>query len=223
MLNIKNIQALRGRQSFQFSWTGVPKNLTTILGPSGAGKSTFLDLIAGFTPAHSGKILFKNQDITSKKPADRPVTTLFQQDNLFMHLSVYDNLALGLCPRGKLSSPQKTHLRSIATELGISECLLAYPSQLSGGQQQRVALTRCLARQSPILLLDEPLNGLDPENRIKLCQLIRKITTDYNLYTFFVTHQLDDIAPFTDTVAYIKAGKISASGPIQDFYTQKTT
>ena len=195
MLNIKDIQVARGQQTFDFSWTQRPGTLTTVLGDSGAGKSTFLDLIAGFLPAKSGHILFENQDITHQKPAFRPVTTLFQNHNLFMHLSVYDNIALGLSPCGKLSPEEKEKVRALATELGISKYLLSYPDKLSGGQQQRVALTRCLARQAPILLLDEPLNGLDPQNRRKLCQLIRKITTDYNLYTLLVTHQLDDIAP----------------------------
>lgn len=136
-----------------------------VLGPSGAGKSTLLNLIAGFLPPASGSIDIDGQPHTHTPPARRPVSMLFQENNLFNHLTIRQNIALGMHPGLKLNAEQTAHLRAIAEQMGIDAMLERLPGELSGGQRQRAALARCLVRKQPVLLLDEPFSALDPALR----------------------------------------------------------
>ena len=165
-----------------------------ILGPSGAGKSTLLSLVAGFLAPVSGQILLNGADHSMTPPAKRPVSMLFQENNLFSHLTVRQNMGLGLHPGLKLSAQQKRELEDIARQVGLADCLDRLPSQLSGGQRQRVALARCLLRSQPILLLDEPFSALDPALRSEMLSLLDKVCGQRNLTLLMVSHNLDDAA-----------------------------
>ncbi len=131
-----------------------------LVGTSGSGKTTLLQIVAGFTFAESGRVLLNGKDHSTSLPYRRPVSMLFQENNLFEHLSVAENMGLGLQPNLKLSDEQQTEIQAIATNVGLKDYLSRMPSQLSGGQRQRVALARCLLRNQPILLLDEPFSAL---------------------------------------------------------------
>ena len=127
-----------------------------VVGASGAGKSTLLNLIAGFEYADSGEIWLNGKNHSKNPPHLRPVSMLFQENNLFMHLTVQQNIALGLQPNLKLNPQQNEQVKQVADAVGLGEFLTRLPTQLSGGQKQRIALARCLLRDQPILLLDEP-------------------------------------------------------------------
>jgi len=186
-----------------------------ILGPSGAGKSTMLSLVAGFLAPVSGQILLNGDDHSATPPARRPVSMLFQENNLFSHLTVRQNMGLGLHPGLKLSAQQKQDLEEIARQVGLSECLDRLPSQLSGGQRQRVALARCLLRSQPILLLDEPFSALDPALRSEMLSLLDKVCGQRNLTLLMVSHNLDDAARIAPRTLLVVDGRIFYDGPTQ--------
>jgi len=186
-----------------------------ILGPSGAGKSTMLSLVAGFLAPVSGQILLNGDDHSVTPPARRPVSMLFQENNLFSHLTVRQNMGLGLHPGLKLSAQQKRDLEEIARQVGLSDCLDRLPSQLSGGQRQRVALARCLLRSQPILLLDEPFSALDPALRNEMLNLLDKVCGQRNLTLLMVSHNLDDAARIAPRTLLVVDGRIFYDGPTQ--------
>lgn len=179
-----------------------------IVGESGSGKSTLLNLIAGFELAQQGKLWLNGEDHFATEPAKRPVSMLFQEHNLFPHLSVKQNIGLGLVPSLKLSATQLAQIEQISQQMGIDSLLERRADQLSGGQKQRVALARTLLQNKPILLLDEPFSALDPKRREELQQLVVQICQQRELTMLMVTHQLDEVRHLVNAVAYVEQGKI---------------
>lgn len=151
----------------------VPKGqCLAIQGPSGSGKSTLLSLIAGFLSPDEGQIFWDQRPIHTLYPWQRPVTSVFQEHNLFEHLDVFSNIGLGIHPGLKLTPNQRKAIDSGLERTGLAGFGARMPGELSGGQRQRVALLRALLRQQPILLLDEPMTGLDPETRAILYDMV---------------------------------------------------
>ena len=179
-----------------------------IIGESGAGKSTLLNLIAGFETPASGQILLNDCDHTQTQPAERPVSMLFQDNNLFPHLTVAQNIGLALAPSLSLNATQQQQVREIAEKMGIEPLLSRRADQLSGGQKQRVALARTLLRDKPILLLDEPFSALDPIRRHELQQFILAICVERNLTLLMVTHQLEETKNLFTRVVEIREGQV---------------
>ena len=194
--------------SYRFSLDVNQGQIVGILGESGSGKSTMLDLIAGFLEADAGSVMLDSEMLLDKPIEKRPITILFQQHNLFEHLSVEKNILLGIDPRGKATPEALQKITQILKEMKLSEHRDKLPSALSGGQQQRVALARALLRRQPILLLDEPFSGLDRETRLEMLTLVRSITTQHRLYTIMVTHELEDCALIADKVYKMNDGTL---------------
>jgi len=192
-----------------------------ILGPSGAGKSTLLALIAGFLMADKGTVMLDGINHTNTPPSKRPVSMLFQENNLFSHLSIEQNLGLGLDAGLRLNRTQKQRLHEIAQRVGIINCLPRLPSQLSGGQRQRAALARCLLRHQPILLLDEPFSALDPALRGEMLQLLEQVCSEQNLTLLMVSHNLDDAARIASRTLLIADGRFAYDGSTQDLLDGK--
>ena len=176
-----------------------------LIGPSGSGKTTLLYLMAGFAFADNGRIFLNGKDHTRTLPHQRPVSMLFQENNLFEHLSVAENMGLGLRPNLKLSRKQQEDLHSIARSVGLQNYLSRMPSQLSGGQKQRVALARCLLRDQPILLLDEPFSALDKPLRQEMLALLEDMYQQKKLTIIMVTHQPEELNGFASR--FIRLGK----------------
>ncbi|WP_392564148.1 thiamine ABC transporter ATP-binding protein ThiQ [Orbus wheelerorum] len=222
MIELNEVVYLYDSEKMLFNFTAEQGEFITILGPSGAGKSTLLSLIAGFVIPRSGKILLNNQDETNTAPSKRPVSMLFQDNNLFTHLTVEQNLALGLSPSLKLTPLQQQQLMLIAKRIGLEAYLSTYPTQLSGGQKQRVAIGRCLLQHRPILLLDEPFSSLDPKLKKEMFELLYQIQQEYQLTILMVTHQLDDIATSNNRCLVIVEGKIVFDGNYQQLQSHTT-
>ena len=180
-----------------------------IVGPSGAGKSTLLNLIAGFVLPTQGKIWLNSENYTRSAPYERPVSMLFQENNLFPHLTVQQNLALGLKTSLKLTALEQDQIERVADAVGLTSFLSRLPNSLSGGQKQRVALARCLLRDKPILLLDEPFSALDPELRMDMLNLIDELCHSKNLTLLLVTHQPSELTGKVDRMLRIENGRIS--------------
>ena len=181
-----------------------------IIGPSGAGKSTLLNLIAGFVLPTQGNIWLNGENHTRSAPYERPVSMLFQENNLFPHLTVQQNLALGLKTSLKLTALEQDQIEQVADAVGLTSFLSRLPNSLSGGQKQRVALARCLLRDKPILLLDEPFSALDPELRLDMLNLIDELCHSKNLTLLLVTHQPSELMGKVDRMLRIENGRISA-------------
>ncbi len=178
-----------------------------IIGASGNGKSTLLDLISGFLTPISGDITNDDKNISNLMPEKRPITILFQNYNLFEHLSVEKNILLGIENINRKNDAEK--IDEILKEVGLEEYKKKIASSLSGGQQQRVALARALLRNKPILLLDEPFTGLDFQTRTTMLKLVKKITKTKQICTIMVTHDSSDCDKIADKVYEVKNGKLT--------------
>ncbi|WGE52174.1 thiamine ABC transporter ATP-binding protein [Actinobacillus equuli] len=187
----------------------VPKGQrVAVVGESGAGKSSLLNLIAGFEQPTSGQIWLNSCNHTATQVAERPVSMLFQDNNVFPHLTVEQNIGLALVASLKLNDAQLQQVQQIAQQMGIADLLKRRADQLSGGQKQRVALARTLLRKQPILLLDEPFSALDPKRREELQLLVADICQQAELTLLMVTHQLEESRALFDRVITVENGRI---------------
>lgn len=182
-----------------------------VIGHSGAGKSTLLNLIAGFEFAQSGEIWLNGMNHSKTQPHLRPVSMLFQDNNLFTHLTVEQNIALGLKPSLKLTALEQDQIKQAASAVGLSAFLTRMPATLSGGQRQRAAIARCLLRNQPILLLDEPFSALDPGLRMEMQRLLNRLCDEKKLTLMLVTHQPQELKQFIDRTVRVDNGKIISS------------
>ena len=185
-----------------------PDKIYAVVGPSGAGKSTFLNLISGFASISSGSIIWNGQEISNLPPAKRSVSILFQDNNLFPHLSVWRNLALAVTHWPKISRDNEEKLKAVMSEVGILGLENRKPSQLSGGQQSRVALARVLLQKNKILLLDEPFSALGPSLKDQMLELIKKIAKNKKLLVLMVTHEPADAKKVASQTLVVKGNKV---------------
>ena len=185
-----------------------PDKIYAVVGPSGAGKSTFLNLISGFASISRGTIIWNGQEISNLPPAKRSVSILFQDNNLFPHLSVWRNLALAVTHWPKISRDNEEKLKAVMSEVGILGLENRKPSQLSGGQQSRVALARVLLQKNKILLLDEPFSALGPSLKDQMLELIKKISKNKKLLVLMVTHDPADAKKVASQTLIIKDKKV---------------
>ena len=206
-IKLDNVKISHGKFSLQADFEIEKGKKIALLGPSGGGKSTLLSAIAGFKTPDSGRIFFENTDITSTPPAKRPIALLFQNHNLFPHLSVRNNIALGITTTLKLSLKEIETIDKALLRVGLDGLGNKMPSELSGGQQQRVALARCLIRKQPILCLDEPFAALGPALKKEMLDLVQEIAETTNATLLMVTHQPDDASYITDQTILIAEGK----------------
>ena len=185
-----------------------PEKIYAVVGPSGAGKSTFLNLISGFASISRGTIIWNGQEISNLPPAKRSVSILFQDNNLFPHLSVWRNLALAVTHWPKISRDNEEKLNAVMSEVGILGLENRKPSQLSGGQQSRVALARVLLQKNKILLLDEPFSALGPSLKDQMLELIKKIAKNKKLLVLMVTHEPADAKKVASQTLVVKDKKV---------------
>jgi len=186
--------------------------LVAVTGPSGSGKSTLLDLIAGFETPQSGRILIDGRDVTGDAPAVRPVSMLFQDNNLFAHLNAADNVGIGISPRLALTGNDRERVQAALTRVGLGDKARRLPRQLSGGERQRVALARAVVRDRPVLLLDEPFAALGPALRREMADLVSELRDERHLTVLLVTHEPTDVAGIASHVVFLDAGRVHAFG-----------
>jgi len=223
MLRLTDVTWLYQHLPMRFTLTVKAGEQIAILGPSGAGKSTLLNLIAGFLTPASGTLTIAGNDHTHTPPSQRPVSMLFQENNLFTHLTVQQNIGLGLNPGLKLNREQQQTLRQIAETMGLEELLDRLPEQLSGGQRQRVALARCLVREQPLLLLDEPFSALDPALRQEMLLLVQEVCRRQQLTLLMVSHSVEDAARIAERSLVVADGRIAWDGKTDDLLSGKSS
>ncbi len=199
----------------RFDATFAPGRITAILGPSGAGKTTLLNLVAGFLVPHEGRILFGEDDLACAEPAQRPVSMIFQENNLFAHLDVATNVALGIAPGGRFDATIRRRVSQALRWVGLQGYEQRLPATLSGGERQRVAIARALLRDRPVMLLDEPFAALDPSLRGEMAALLRRIHEQHGYTVLLVSHQPREAARLAEDFAFIDAGRITVQGKMR--------
>jgi thiamine transport system ATP-binding protein len=207
-----------GEASMAFDLTVEPASITAILGPSGSGKSTLLNLVAGFESPQSGRILIGGADVTDMSPAGRPVSMVFQENNLFAHLDVAANVGLGRSPALRLTADDRAAIAAALDETGLSGKEHRLPRELSGGERQRVALARVLVRDRPVLLLDEPFASLGPALRQDMLDLVKALHAERQMTILFVTHQPEDAGQIADSIVFLEDGHVAAAGETKKFF-----
>ena len=171
-----------------------------VIGPSGGGKSTLLAAVAGFVAPAAGRICWNGRDLTGLPPAERPVTLLFQDHNLFPHLTVARNVGLGLRPSLHLTQAEAGSVEQVLEAVGLGGYGARRPAQLSGGERSRVALARALLRDRPLLLLDEPFAALGPALRGEMLDLVDRLRRETGATLLMVTHEPRDTRISGETV-----------------------
>lgn len=183
-----------------------PAARAAVIGPSGAGKSTLLSVIAGFIPAESGRIRWQGADITNAAPGERPLSILFQDQNLFPHLTVGQNVGLGVRPDLKLSQDDRARVVRALDRVGLAGMDDRRPATLSGGQQGRVALARVLLRARPLMLLDEPFAALGPALKSEMLDLVAAIADETSATVLMVSHDPGDALRFAAETVVVADG-----------------
>ena len=188
-------------------------SVTAVMGASGSGKSTLLAAIAGFLVPASGRIRIDGRDVTGLAPGDRPLSILFQDQNLFPHLSVARNVGLGLRADLRLDAAQAAARDAVLARVGLAGMEDRLPRDLSGGQQSRAALARALLRRRPWLLLDEPFAALGPALRVEMLDLVQGVARDEGLSVLLVTHDPGDARRVAERTALVAGGALLAPAP----------
>jgi molybdate transport system ATP-binding protein len=194
----------------------VPPGITILFGASGSGKTTTLDCIAGLSFPDVGlisvgeKILFDSTKRISVPPSRRHVGYVFQDLALFPHFSVEKNVEYGLSKLSKIDRRQRS--ADILQSFRIADLTGRRPSEISGGERQRVALARSLVTDPCVLLLDEPLAGLDAATKARIIDDLRTWNRDHRIPILYVTHSREEVFALGERVAIVDGGKIIATG-----------
>jgi thiamine transport system ATP-binding protein len=187
--------------------------LCGLIGPSGGGKTTFLHAVAGFERPSAGRLTFDGRDLIPLAPSERPLSILFQEHNLFPHLTAAQNVGLGIDPRLRLDAEQRAAVEEALARVGLPGLGARRPAELSGGQRQRVAIARALVRQRPLMLLDEPFGGLDPGLRQEMIALIDTLRREEGLTVLLSIHTPEDLGGAADLMAFVADGRVLAAAP----------
>lgn len=194
--------------------------ILTLLGPSGCGKSTILRALGGFNEVDSGQILIDGQDVTTIVPEKRPTSMVFQGYNLWTHMTVFENLALGLKLRKLPKNVIKEKIQEMLIMLNLPDMGKKYPSQLSGGQQQRIAIGRSLLLEPAVLLLDEPYSALDAKIRVQMREELKRIQKETKVTVVFVTHDQEEALSLSNRIVVMDKGEIAQIGTPSEIYDQ---
>lgn len=213
MLQLDRVTITQDDFTLSADWTLPTGAQAAIIGPSGAGKSTLLSVIAGFLPPTGGRVLWQGQDLGPIPPGDRPLSILFQDQNLFPHLSLSQNLGLGLRPDLRLSRAEGKRVEEALARVGLAGMGARKPAQLSGGQMGRAALARALLRARPLLLLDEPFAALGPALKAEMLALVSEVTREAGTTVLMVTHDPQDALRFAGLTILVADGRAEAPAP----------
>ena len=217
MLTFEKVALAHGtfRLSADFA---VPGGVTAVIGPSGSGKSTLLAAIAGFLEPVTGRISWDGEVLTGRPPGQRPVSMLFQDNSLFPHLTIAQNVGLGVRPDLKLSDAQWQTVEKALSQVDLAGLGSRKPGALSGGQQSRGALARVLVSDRPLVLLDEPFAALGPALKTEMLKLVQDILVAAGKSVMIVTHDPSDAQSVADQVVLVVAGQAMAPIPTRDIF-----
>ncbi|SDA49916.1 ABC transporter ATP-binding protein [Mesorhizobium qingshengii] len=188
------------------------------VGPSGCGKSTLLRVIAGLEDSTSGRVVIDGEDVSATPPAKRGIAMVFQTYALYPHLTVKNNMGLGLKQAGTPTAEIERRIGIASSMLSLEPYLERRPAELSGGQRQRVAIGRAVVREPKLFLFDEPLSNLDAalrvNTRLEIAQLHRRLKATM----IYVTHDQVEAMTLADKIVVLNAGRIEQIGGPMELY-----
>ena len=208
MLKFEAVTLRRTGFALQANCAVAGPGIVSVIGPSGGGKSTLLSLIAGFDLPDEGRLLWDDRDLGPDAPGDRPVAILFQDNNLFPHLDILTNVALGAAPTGHPTPEVLVRARTALTRVGLEGFENRRPGALSGGQQSRAALARVLLTDRAIVLMDEAFAALGPALRGEMLVLMQSLLADRLI--LMVTHDPEDARRYSRQVIFVEDGQVLA-------------
>lgn len=213
MLQLDHLALALGSFRLSADITLATGSRTAVMGPSGGGKSTLLAAIAGFVTPASGRILWSGTDITATPPGERPVAILFQNHNLFPHLTIAQNVGLALAPRLRLTVAERERVAQALDRVGLAGLGERKPGALSGGQQSRAALARTLLSERSLVLMDEPFAALGPALRAEMLDLTLATLGATGRTLLLVTHDPDDARRLGGDLAIVEGGAVTPPSP----------
>ncbi|MBB6484901.1 ABC transporter ATP-binding protein [Rhizobium lusitanum] len=190
------------------------------VGPSGCGKSTLLRSIAGLEDVTSGAVLINGEDVTVTPPAKRGISMVFQSYALYPHLTVKDNMGLGLKQAGTAKAEIESRVEKASNMLSLAPYLARRPAELSGGQRQRVAIGRAIVREPELFLFDEPLSNLDAALRVQTRLEIARLHRSLKATMIYVTHDQVEAMTLADKIVVLNAGAIEQIGSPMELYNR---
>ncbi|MGL5648182.1 MAG: ABC transporter ATP-binding protein [Clostridium sp.] len=219
-IEVKNLSKSYGSEKVlkNINFTVSRGEIVSILGPSGSGKSTILEIFCGFKEADTGIIKIENKDILDKEPKDRNISMIFQNYALMPHLTVFDNIGLGMKIRGESKKIIKEKVLWAASILELEKYLDRKPKELSGGQRQRVAIGRGIVRKPKVFLMDEPLSNLDYKLRMDTANEIVSLNKRIDGTTIYITHDREEAMLISDRIIILKDGEIQQIGTPKEIY-----
>ncbi len=189
-----------------------------LVGPSGCGKTTLLRMIAGLEELTDGEIVIGERVVTDLPPRDRDVAMVFQNYALYPHMTVAQNIAIGLKLRKRPKSEVAQKVAEAASVLGLESLLSRKPAELSGGQRQRVAMGRAMVREPQAFLMDEPLSNLDAKLRVQMRAELAQLRDRLRTTTVYVTHDQVEAMTLGDRVAVMRDGVVQQLDTPQNLY-----
>ncbi|MBB4278106.1 thiamine ABC transporter ATP-binding protein [Rhizobium mongolense] len=220
-IDMQDVRLMLGTHAFHFDCRLPAGRIVAVSGPSGAGKSTFLNLLAGFERPDSGRILMHGADVTAAYPAERPVSVVFQDNNLFAHLDIFTNVGLGIDPALKLAAEDRKKISQALEKVGLANFERRMPATLSGGERQRAAFARALVRKRAVLLLDEPFAALDPGLRAGMAELLLGLHMETENTVIIVSHDPDEVRRIADYGVFIDKGTICLAAPLNEYLARE--
>jgi thiamine transport system ATP-binding protein len=216
-LRVEHVTTAFGATPFNYDFALSGAGIVAVTGPSGAGKSTLFHLIAGFERPQAGRIVLNGVDVTDVDPGKRPLSYIFQDHNLFAHLDVFTNVALGISPSLRLGAEDRAEVSNALAEVGLAGFESRMPQSLSGGERQRAAFARALIRKRPFLLMDEPFASLDQSLRGEMAILLQRLQLKSGMMVLMITHDPKEIDQLADRVIEIRSGRSVYCGTVANW------
>jgi thiamine transport system ATP-binding protein len=206
MLSLNKVEIAQGdfRLSAHFDMDAGQR--IAVIGPSGAGKSTLVNALCGFVDVAAGEITQDGRDITTALPSERGMAMLFQDNNLFAHLSIAQNVGLGIRPALRLTQSETAQVMTALDRVALQGFAQRKPFELSGGQQSRAALARALVQSKSWMVLDEPFAALGPALRAEMLDLVAEVASETGAGLLMVTHSPEDARRIADQVIFVGDG-----------------
>jgi thiamine transport system ATP-binding protein len=208
-LRLSGVTLSLGDHRFAFDMAVEAGSFVAVTGPSGSGKTTLFNVIAGFEGVETGSVTIGDDDVTAIRPALRPISLVFQDNNLFAHLDIFTNVALGVSPSLHLGVNDRAAISAALARVGLAGFEKRMPATLSGGERQRAAFARVVVRRRPLVLLDEPFAALDPDLRHQMGDLLAGLHRDEGFTILMITHDLDEARRLADCQIRIEAGRVT--------------
>jgi thiamine transport system ATP-binding protein len=222
LLEVNGLVVNQGDFVLKADFSLKPGDMVAVIGPSGGGKSTLLSTIAGFINVDSGSVFLNDLQISKLLPSEVPCTLLFQDNNLFPHLNVFNNVGIGINSKLKLNNLEKDKVVEVLKRVELLDHLEKKPSELSGGQISRVALARALLRRKPLLMLDEAFGALGPAQRLGMLKYVEELVRTSKSILLMVTHDPIDAWNIANKVIFVEDGLVSRPMDVKRFFNKPT-